>query len=196
MAPDLAMSDTLVRNATWFADTPAYVADGRALSHAQLYARAARLASALAAHGVRRQDRVSVLGRNSIEFGEVLAAGQLSGIIIATVNFRLASPGIASIVADASPRVLIADAEYLPLVAEYRARFPSVELVIGIGSPTIHDVVGYEDFLASASAAPITGPTLAQAMRSMPDAGPAEFVRADRGNLHRPAPRAPRSGRG
>jgi acyl-CoA synthetase (AMP-forming)/AMP-acid ligase II len=73
--PDLAMGDTLVRNATWFADTPAYVADGRSLSHAQLYARAARLASALAGAGVHRQDRVSVLGRNSIEYGEVLAAG-------------------------------------------------------------------------------------------------------------------------
>src|ERR1700761_2152154 len=88
MAPDLTMGDTLVRNATWFADTPAYVAAGRSLSHGQLHARAARLASALATRGVRRQDRVSVLGRNSVEFGEVLAAGQLSGIIIATVNFR------------------------------------------------------------------------------------------------------------
>jgi acyl-CoA synthetase (AMP-forming)/AMP-acid ligase II len=153
MAPDLTMGDTLVRNATWFADTPAYVADGRSLSHAQLHARAAQLAAALAAHGVRRQDRVSVLGRNSIEFGEVLAAGQLSGIIIATVNFRLAGLQIAAIVADSSPRVLIADDEYLPLVAEHRSRFPSVELVIGIGSPTGRDVVGYEDFLASAPSA-------------------------------------------
>src|SRR3984885_8916871 len=127
MSKDLAMGDTLVRNATWFADTPAYIADGRALSHAQLYARAARLASALAAHGVRRQDRVSVLGRNSIEFGEVLAAGQLSGIIIATVNFRLAGPEIAAIVADSGPRGLLADPEYLPLMAEHRARFPSCE---------------------------------------------------------------------
>src|ERR1700692_528500 len=106
--PDLALGDTLVRNATWFAGTPAYVADGRALTHAQLLARAARLASALAAAGVRRQDRVSVLGRNSIEFGEALAAGQLSGIIIATVNFRLAGAEIASIVAGARPRGAIA----------------------------------------------------------------------------------------
>jgi acyl-CoA synthetase (AMP-forming)/AMP-acid ligase II len=122
--PDLALGDTLVGNATWFADTPAYVADGRVLTHAQLLARAARLASALAAAGMRRQDRVSVLGRNSIEFGEVLAAGQLSGIIIATVNFRLAGSEIASIVADSGPRVLIADAEYLPLIAEHRSRVP------------------------------------------------------------------------
>jgi acyl-CoA synthetase (AMP-forming)/AMP-acid ligase II len=148
--PDLALGDTLVRNATWFADTPAYVADGRVLTHAQLLARAARLASALAAMGVRRQDRVSVLGRNSIEFGEVLAAGQLSGIIIATVNFRLAGPEIASIVADSGPRVLIADVEYLPLIAEHRARFPGVELVVGIGAPTAGEVVGYQDFIAAA----------------------------------------------
>jgi acyl-CoA synthetase (AMP-forming)/AMP-acid ligase II len=149
-APDLAVGDTLARNAAWFADTPAYVADGRVLTHAQLLARAGRLASALAAAGVRRQDRVSVLGRNSIEFGEVLAAGQLSGIIIATVNFRLAGPEIAAIVADTSPRVLIADAEYLPLIAAHRATFPSVELVVGIGSPSAGDVVGYEDFIAAA----------------------------------------------
>ncbi|HEY1704292.1 MAG TPA: AMP-binding protein [Trebonia sp.] len=148
--PDLAMSDTLVRNATWFAGTPAYIADGRTLTHAQLYARAARLASTLAAAGVRRQDRVSVLGRNSIEFGEVLAAGQLSGIIIATVNFRLAGPEIAAIVADSGPKVLIADAEYLPLIAQHRERFPSVGLVIGIGAPSSGDVTGYEDFLAAA----------------------------------------------
>jgi acyl-CoA synthetase (AMP-forming)/AMP-acid ligase II len=149
-APDLALDDTLIRNATWFADTPAYVADDRALSHAQLLTRAARLASALAAAGVRRQDRVSVLGRNSIEFGEVLAAGQLSGIIIATVNFRLAGPEIGAIVADASPRVLIADAEYLPLIADQRARFPSVELVVGIGAASAGEVVGYEDFIGAA----------------------------------------------
>jgi acyl-CoA synthetase (AMP-forming)/AMP-acid ligase II len=149
-APDLALGDTLIRNATWFADTPAYVADGRALTHARLLARAARLASALAAAGVRRQDRVSVLGRNSIEFGEVLAAGQLSGIIIATVNFRLAGPEIALIVADASPRVLIADAEYLPLIAAQRARFPSVELVVGIGAASAGKVTGYDDFIAAA----------------------------------------------
>lgn len=103
MPTDLSMGSTLARNAAWFADTPAYLAAGRSCSHAQLYARATRLAAALAAHGIRRQDRVSMLGRNSIEFGEVLAAGQLSGIIVATVNFRLAGPQIASIVADASP---------------------------------------------------------------------------------------------
>jgi acyl-CoA synthetase (AMP-forming)/AMP-acid ligase II len=150
MPVDLSMGNTLARNAAFFGDTPAYLAAGRSLSHAQLYSRAARLAAALAAHGVRRQDRVSVLGRNSIEFGEVLAAGQLSGIIVATVNFRLAGPEIAAIVADAAPRVLITDAEYLPLISEQRPRLDGVELIVGIGAPSSEAVVGYEDFLGSA----------------------------------------------
>lgn len=144
------MGDTLARNATWFGDAPAYICEGRTLTHGELNAHAARLAAALAAHGVRRQDRVSLLGRNSIEFGEVLAAGQLSGIVVATVNFRLAGPAIAAIVADSSPRVLIVDAEYLPLIAEHRAALSTVELVLGIGAPSAGDVVGYEDFLAAA----------------------------------------------
>jgi hypothetical protein len=33
---DLSMGDTLARNATWFADAPAYIAGGRRLSHAPL----------------------------------------------------------------------------------------------------------------------------------------------------------------
>ncbi len=36
--PDLSMGSTLARNATWFAGTPAYIADSRTLSHAQLAA--------------------------------------------------------------------------------------------------------------------------------------------------------------
>jgi hypothetical protein len=56
--PDLSMGSTLARNATWFADTPAYVADGCTRSHAQLYARAARL-------------RRVLVGRAAVERGHI-----------------------------------------------------------------------------------------------------------------------------
>jgi len=150
MPVDFSMADTLDRNAALFADVPAYRQDGRVSTHAGLRSRAARLASALAALGLRRQDRVSILGKNSLEFGEVLAAGQLSGIVVATANFRLAGPEIARIIADSDPTVLFADAEYLPLIAEHRAAIPTVRTIVGIGAPSAGDVVGYEEFLASA----------------------------------------------
>ena len=76
-------------NALRYPDLPAYQADSESLTHSELYRRAVRLASAMACGGVAHEDRVAILGRNSLRFGEVLAATQLSGVVLAPVNFRL-----------------------------------------------------------------------------------------------------------
>ncbi|MCW2623107.1 MAG: putative fatty-acid--CoA ligase [Frankiales bacterium] len=133
------LGERLVDNATRFAGTPAYVCDGRVQTHGELLDRATRLASALAQLGVRRQDRVALLGRNSIEYGEVLAAGRLSGTVVATVNFRLAPPEVAYVLGDIAPAVVIADAEYVPML---RALPEPPELIVSIGGD-------YEQVLAT-----------------------------------------------
>lgn len=74
-SPDLTLSDMPRANATRFPDVPAYVEGGAAVTHAELLARAGRLVGALARRGVRRQDRIAVLGRNSARFVDVLSAG-------------------------------------------------------------------------------------------------------------------------
>jgi acyl-CoA synthetase (AMP-forming)/AMP-acid ligase II len=154
-APDLTLGDMIRDNAERFPDVPAYVADGAALTHAGLLARATAVASALAGAGLRRQDRIAVLGRNSAEFGEVLTAGWLSGIVVATVNFRLAPPEIARILADSAPRVLFCDAKYVPLVDKLRPSLPGIETVVTFGEATQPDVVAYADLLASGDAGTI-----------------------------------------
>lgn len=88
----MTLGDIVAGNAVRFPDVAAYRHGDRSISHGQLRDRAVRLISAMAAAGVRRQDRIAVLSRNSIEFGELNAAIHLSGIIMATINFRL-SPG-------------------------------------------------------------------------------------------------------
>jgi acyl-CoA synthetase (AMP-forming)/AMP-acid ligase II len=145
---DHYVGDIPRRNAVRFADVPAYIADGRTITHRELYERAVALTAALGKAGLRRQDRIGLLGRNSIEFGEVLAAGQISGIVIATVNFRLAAPEIGRILADANPRVLFVDAEYLPAIDAVRADL-DVELVVCLDATERTDVVRYEDFIAA-----------------------------------------------
>ena len=150
--PDHCLGDIPRRNAVRFTGVPSYVADGRSLDHGELYAHASAVAAALARAGLHRQDRIALFGRNSIAFGEVLAAGQLSGIIVATVNFRLAAPEIGRILADASPRVLFVDAEYLPVVDQVRAGL-DLELVVCLDDTDRADVVRYEDFVASADGA-------------------------------------------
>ncbi|WP_261554235.1 class I adenylate-forming enzyme family protein [Frankia tisae] len=136
--PDPCLADILRRNAERFGDVPAYLYEGRSITHRELLRRATAIAAALARAGLRRQDRVALLGRNSIAFGEVLAAGQLSGLVIATVNFRLAAPEIARILADARPRAIFVDAEFLPIVATLRAEL-GLELVVRLDDPGVND---------------------------------------------------------
>ncbi|API59925.1 AMP-dependent synthetase [Tardibacter chloracetimidivorans] len=144
----LTMGTTLEDNALRFGDRPAYRMGDAVLTHADLLDRAKRLASALEKAGLRRQDRISILSMNSLAFGEVLAMGQWSGIIVATVNFRLAPPEIEGIVADSSPRVLFFEGQYAPVVAAMRDRLTTVEHYIALDGQ-VEWATSYEEFLES-----------------------------------------------
>jgi acyl-CoA synthetase (AMP-forming)/AMP-acid ligase II len=149
VAPDLTLGDIVHDNALRFGDLPAYRAEENVITHGELRSRATALASALAADGMRRQDRIAVLGRNSVEFGEVLAAGQVSGLIVATVNFRLAAPEMLRILTEARPRVLFCDAEYVPVVQALRPELHGLQQVICFGPADAPGVTAYADLLAS-----------------------------------------------
>jgi len=151
----LTLADTLDQNADRFGNNLAYSVGSRRLTHAQLLLRARQLASALEGIGVRKQDRVSILSMNSLEYGEVLAAGQLSGIVIATVNFRLAPPEILYIANDAAPRVLIFESRYLAVIEQLRPQLKCVEHFICIGAAATW-AQNYELFVHSGSE---TGPS-------------------------------------
>jgi acyl-CoA synthetase (AMP-forming)/AMP-acid ligase II len=77
-AGDLTLGDIVTANAVRFGEVVAYRYGDDSVSHAQLRDRAVRLVSAMAAAGVKHQDRIAVLSRNGIEFGELIAATQLS----------------------------------------------------------------------------------------------------------------------
>ena len=83
------------------ADAPAIMFDGRTITHAEFADRAFRLANALHRLGVQRGDRVAVLAQNSPEYMEAYAAGELGGWTTVTINYRLAAPEIAYILATA-----------------------------------------------------------------------------------------------
>jgi acyl-CoA synthetase (AMP-forming)/AMP-acid ligase II len=120
------LGDIVTDNARRFPDVIAYRLEDRTLTHAALHERAARLASAMAAAGVRRQDRIAVMSRNSIEFGEVMAACQLSGIILATVNFRLSPNEVRDALERVRPSIVFCAEEFAPMVAELALAAPVV----------------------------------------------------------------------
>ncbi len=147
-AADLTLGDIVTDNAVRFPDVFAYRHGERSITHAQLRDRAVRLVSAMSAAGVCRQDRIAVLSRNSIEFGELNAAVQLSGIIMATINFRLSPPEMRDVLRRVEPSVVFVADEFAGVITALVADLPSRPLVVVIGGEPAPEVVVYETFLA------------------------------------------------
>lgn len=88
--------------------SPAVAFGERRLDYRMLEERAARLAQALVARGLRRGDRVAVLLANCPHFFELLFATTRLGLIFVPVNFRLAPPEVARVVLACRPSLLFA----------------------------------------------------------------------------------------
>src|ERR1700759_5228127 len=122
---DMTLGDIVTDNAVRFPDVNAYRHGHRTVTHAKLRRRAVRLVSAMAAAGVQRQDRIAVLSRNSIEFGELNAAAQLSGIVMATINFRLSQAEMEDALRRVAPSIVFCAEEFIPVIADVVAGVPS-----------------------------------------------------------------------
>jgi acyl-CoA synthetase (AMP-forming)/AMP-acid ligase II len=144
---DMTLGDVVNDNAIRFPDIVAYRHGHRHVTHAQLRDRAVRLVSAMASAGVQRQDRIAVLSRNSIEFGELSTAAQLSGIIMATINFRLSRSEMIDALDRVAPSIVFCADEFVPGIADYVAGMPSEPTLVTIGGDAWPGIVGYERFV-------------------------------------------------
>jgi fatty-acyl-CoA synthase len=98
---------------------------GRTFTYAQFNERANRLASFLKDRlGIEQGDRVSILAQNSSDYYEVLFACGKSGIILNTLNWRLAPPELEYIINDCQPRLLIYEPMFAEVVDALRPKIP------------------------------------------------------------------------
>jgi acyl-CoA synthetase (AMP-forming)/AMP-acid ligase II len=144
---DMTLGDVVTDNAVRFPDAVAYRHRHRTITHAQLRDRAVRLVSAMAVAGVVRQDRIAVLSRNSIEFGELNAAAQLSGIVMATISFRLSPPEMDDALRRVSPSMVFCAEEFIPVIADVVAGMALGPKLVAIGGETRPGVIDYQRFV-------------------------------------------------
>jgi fatty-acyl-CoA synthase len=104
----LVLPELLARGRSGHPDLPALFFAGATRTHAELHDRAARLASWLAATGVRAGDRVALLLHNGFELPESLLACHRIGACAVPINFRLTADEIAYILDDSCAVALIA----------------------------------------------------------------------------------------
>jgi fatty-acyl-CoA synthase len=96
---------------------------GRQFTYAQFNQRANRFASFLQDElGLKPGERVSILAGNSSDYYEILFACGKSGIILNTLNWRLAPPELEYILNDCTPKALIYEPEYAEAVNVLRSK--------------------------------------------------------------------------
>jgi len=155
LAVPQTLADMLAKNAWKYPDQTAFVWGDRRVTHAEHHLKAAKLAHALRALGMRRQDRVGMLSQNSLEFQEVYSACEISGYICATVNWRLAIPEMVFIINDGAPKVFIFEADYAETVMAMRDQLKTVEHYVcigGAGVPGLDFALDYDELVASGDA--------------------------------------------
>src|SRR5437588_3173602 len=125
----------LERAAAVFPDHPAILHGARRLSYAEFYARARRLASALAKSGIERGDTVSVMLANTPAMLEAHYGVPMAGGVLNTLNVRLDAPIIAFTLDHAETKILITDREFSKIIKEALALAKVKPLVIDYDDP-------------------------------------------------------------
>ena len=105
----------------------------RDATYAEVAARAAQLAGALAGLGIEQGDRVGTFLWNTQEHLEAYLAVPSMGAVLHTLNLRLFPEQLAYVVEHAQDRVVIADVTALPLLAKIADRLPTVERLVLVG---------------------------------------------------------------
>ena len=145
----------LARAAAVFPTQIAIVHGDLRRDYAQFYARSRRLASALAARGIKRGDTVSVMLANTPAMLECHYGAPMTGAVLNTLNTRLDAAVLAFTLDHADAKVLIVDREYSAVMKAALALASVKPLLIGYDDP-VYDGPGemlgeidYEAFLAS-----------------------------------------------
>ncbi len=125
----------------------AYEFEGRKTSFAQFDRLTNRVANGLKALGVKPHERIAYLGKNSDIYFELLLGAMKANVVMAPVNWRLAAPEIAFIVADCKAPVLFAGPECVTQVRNIQSQLPELRTVIATegGAPEWLDYTAWRD---------------------------------------------------
>ncbi|PRH29420.1 acyl-CoA synthetase [Burkholderia multivorans] len=121
--------DFLVRSAEVYGDRVAIVHGDVRRTWAETYARARRLASALAAAGVARGAAVAALLPNIPAMVEAHFGVPMAGAVLNTINTRLDAASVLFMLRHGEAKVLIVDTEYADIAQRAALELPGLKIV-------------------------------------------------------------------
>jgi len=148
-----------------YADSPAVIAGGRQTSYRQLADGVRRIAAALRARGIRREDRVALLAENRYEWIEAAFAASAVGAVVCPFSTWSTRTELEFLLRDSQAKILFTsarfgDADYtadlaalIPEAASAgrwtSARFPRLEMLVLLGSDAPSGWASYDAFKAA-----------------------------------------------
>jgi len=119
---DLSFYDVINRNAQAFGNRLCWYEfdDGRKLTFAEYKAEVDHLAAGMSHTGIRKGDRIGVVGKNSLEFFLIYGAAASLGALVLPINWRLSADEISYNLSDCEPKMVFADAEFQPALESKR----------------------------------------------------------------------------
>ena len=141
----------LERHARYRPEHTAVVFGEQRLNHRDYHVRVSRLAAALQAQGVAKGERVATVLPNCLELLDGYWACAMIGAVMVPLSPLLTAHGLRSLLADAAPRVVLADATTAATVLAARDAAPDAALASVDGTAGLAPLA---DWLAAASAGP------------------------------------------
>jgi fatty-acyl-CoA synthase len=120
----------LERAAAVYPEHAAVIHGAQRFTYAELYARARRLASALAARGLGVGDTVSAMLANTPPMLEAHYGVPMTGAVLHSINTRLDAAVVAFQLDHANAKIVICDREFAPVMREALAKAKAKPLVI------------------------------------------------------------------
>jgi acyl-CoA synthetase (AMP-forming)/AMP-acid ligase II len=115
--PARSLGDVSREQARQRPDAPAFVFEGRTTTYGQFDRHASQVANGLLALGLKAGSRVAYLGKNSDTYFELVFGAAKIGAVMTPINWRLAQPEAAYILADSDAEILFVGPEFLDLAA-------------------------------------------------------------------------------
>lgn len=143
---------TLLKAAEAHGDKPLIRFDDKCWSYAQAPNVAARIAGKLSQVGLAAGDRVAIFLSNRIEFMEIFLGCAWLGAIAVPINTASRGEQLRHILSNSGARLIVAEADFLPIVTDACADLPIERLwIVGVGKPAGRGRIIVEPFASDGS---------------------------------------------
>jgi acyl-CoA synthetase (AMP-forming)/AMP-acid ligase II len=111
---DFTLADVIANSAPLYLNRVALVHDAEHITHATCLAKVERLTAVPSRADIAPGDGMVIFSQNSLKFVDLYGAAAWLGAMLVPVDWRLSEGEIAYIIADATPRIVIAETSTVP----------------------------------------------------------------------------------